>query len=80
VLPGRYWVDSQGTGGYEGGPALFNLRMLAAQAAQNRGGLWKGPGAGVGESYGGGAWSYSNSNTGIGVISDGEGGMAVFDH
>jgi hypothetical protein len=80
VLPGRYWVDAQGYGGYEGGPPMFNLKMLAEQAARNRGGLWKGSGAGAGESYGGGAWSYGNSNTGIGVISDGEGGMVIFDH
>jgi hypothetical protein len=78
VLPGRYWVDAQGNGGYEGGPALFNLRMLAEQAARGGGSLWSTPGGGVGESYGGGAWAYGNSNTGIGVISDGEGGMTVF--
>ena len=78
VLPGRYWVDAQGNGGYEGGPALFNLRMLAEQASRRGGSLWSTPGGGVGESYGGGAWAYGNANTGIGVISDGEGGMTVF--
>jgi hypothetical protein len=79
VLPGRYWVDAQGNGGYEGGPVLFNLRLLAQQAASRSGGMWRTPGGGVGESYGGGAWAYGNSNTGIGVISDGEGGMMIFD-
>ncbi len=32
VMPGRYWLDARGTGGVEGGPALFNLAMLAQQA------------------------------------------------
>lgn len=32
VYPGRYWLDWQGNGGYEGGPAIFNL-VIAAQAA-----------------------------------------------
>ncbi len=80
VSPGRYWIDAQGNGGYEGGPALFNLRLMAQQAAAARGGLWTTPGsAGVGESYGGGAWAYGNANTGIGVLSDGEGGMMIFN-
>ncbi len=76
ILPGRYWVDGQGYAGYEGGPALFNLRAIAAQQAS----ITRGPGAGVGENYGGGAWSYNNSNTGIGVLSDGQGGMLITDH
>ena len=80
ILPGRYFVDAQANAGYEGGPPLFNLRLLAQQVAQSRGGTWKGPGAGVGENYGGGAWAYGNSNTGIGVISDGQGGMLITDH
>jgi hypothetical protein len=75
VLPGRYWVNAQGIGGYEGGPPLFDLRAMAAQAQR----YWRQNG-GTGENHGGGAWSYNNSNTGIGVISDGEGGMVIFDH
>ena len=75
VLPGRYWVNAQGIGGYEGGPPLFDLRAMAAQAQR----YWR-QNSGTGESHGGGAWSYNNSNTGIGVISDGEGGMVIFDH
>jgi hypothetical protein len=44
ALPGRYWLDAQGTGGVEGGPALFNL-IAAAQAqsggsGHNRSGLF----------------------------------------
>ena len=33
VLPGRWWVDAQGNGGPENGPAMFNLVVLAQQAA-----------------------------------------------
>jgi hypothetical protein len=32
VNPGRYWLNAQGIGGYEGGPAQFNLPAAAAQA------------------------------------------------
>jgi hypothetical protein len=32
VIPGRYWLDWQGIGGFEGGPAAFNLRAAAQQA------------------------------------------------
>ena len=29
VYPGRYWLDADGTGGVEGGPAMFNLLAIA---------------------------------------------------
>ena len=29
VNPGRYWLNADGIGGYEGGPARFNLRAAA---------------------------------------------------
>ena len=32
VIPGRYWVDAQGNGGYEGQYASFNLYQLAKQS------------------------------------------------
>lgn len=31
VSPGRYWLNAQGIGGYEGGPAQFNVPAAAAQ-------------------------------------------------
>jgi hypothetical protein len=34
VIPGRYWLSPMGVGGFEGGPALFNL----VAAAQQQGG------------------------------------------
>jgi hypothetical protein len=36
VLPGRYWVDANGTFGFEGGPPLGNLILLSRQS-QSRG-------------------------------------------
>jgi hypothetical protein len=41
VIPGRYWMDWQGVGGYEGGPALFNVAAAAA-AAGAQGGMYGG--------------------------------------
>ena len=32
VEAGRYWLNAQGIGGYEGGPPLFNLYAMAQQA------------------------------------------------
>lgn len=72
VQPGRYWVDAEGNAGMEGGPVMVNLRVLAQ-------GMYR-QGNGVGENYGGGAGAYGNLNTGIGIITDGQGGAAVFDH
>lgn len=70
VLPGRYWLDGQGYAGYEGGPAIANLMQVAQQLYRQ--------GGGVGENYGGGAGAYANPRTGIGIITDGQGGAAVF--
>ena len=39
ILPGRYWLNAQGIGGYEGGPAQFNL---AASAGKKGGGMYGG--------------------------------------
>lgn len=72
VMPGHYWLDAQGYAGPEGQPATINLFQLARQLYQQNGG--------VGENYGGGAGAYSNSNTGIGILTDGQGGAAVFNH
>lgn len=40
VIPGRYWVDARGIGGYEGGPPIFDLQALARAAGGGRGGAW----------------------------------------
>jgi hypothetical protein len=39
VLPGHYWMDAQGSFGYEGGPILGNIWLLA-QANRGAGGAW----------------------------------------
>ncbi|MEQ1804822.1 MAG: hypothetical protein ABL900_05535 [Burkholderiaceae bacterium] len=35
VVPGRYWILFNGLGGYEGGPAIFNLGQCPGLARQN---------------------------------------------
>jgi hypothetical protein len=37
VVPGRYWVNAQGLGGIEGGPASFNLALCAPPVRANGG-------------------------------------------
>ena len=36
VVPGRYWIVASGIGGYEGGPAFFNLAQCPGVPQQNR--------------------------------------------
>lgn len=38
VVPGRYWVMANGIGGFEGGPAYFNLAQCPGVAQQQGGG------------------------------------------
>ncbi len=57
VIPGRYWVDARGIGGYEGGPPIFDLQALARAAGGGRGG----------------AWSYTSPHGGGTVGGDGQG-------
>ncbi len=38
VVPGRYWMNTQLIGGFEGGPAIFNLRAASAGNGSNSGG------------------------------------------
>lgn len=57
VLPGRYWMNAQLVGGFEGEPASFDLNAAAAAADGG---------------YGGGQGSGYNRNTiGGGLMSDG---------
>lgn len=70
VAAGRYWLDAEGNAGLEGGPAMVNLRLLAARLYQQNGG--------VGENDGGGGGAYHNSRTGIGILTDGQGGAGIF--
>jgi hypothetical protein len=41
VIPGRYWVNAQGLGGYEGGAPFFNLALCGGgggSGGRSRGG------------------------------------------
>jgi hypothetical protein len=38
VVPARYWVNAQGLGGFEGGPATFNLALCGPPPGQRSGG------------------------------------------
>jgi len=40
VYPGRYWVDAYGNAGFEGGPALVNLVMVARSRSSQQGGAY----------------------------------------
>jgi hypothetical protein len=43
VLPGRYWLNAQGIGGFEGGPPQFDLSAaIAAQNKKKGGGMYGG--------------------------------------
>lgn len=77
VFQGRYWVAANGIGGYEGGPATFNLAVLCANAAGG-GGRAGGGSSTQCEDYGNGQFNCSNSRTGIGMIGEGGGQGAVF--
>jgi hypothetical protein len=73
VVPGRYWVEASGIGGYEGGPPAFNLAALCSAFAGGR----RGGGSTRTECHSNGCQS-TNHVTGGGVITDGRGGGAVF--
>lgn len=47
--PGRYWINAVGVGGFEGGPPVFDLRVLAARRGSG-GRAWShsGPGGHMG--------------------------------
>jgi hypothetical protein len=38
VVPGRYWVNGHGLGGFEGGPPTFNLALCGSPPGQGSGG------------------------------------------
>jgi len=73
VMQGRFWVDAQGNFGTEGGPMMGNLAVLAQQN-----GTRYGRQGNTGTECSGGGCSSRNSATGMGVITDGQGGAAVF--
>ena len=38
AIPGRYWVNAQGLGGFERGPPIFNLALCGQSSGQRRSG------------------------------------------
>lgn len=54
IQPGRYWMDAQFNAGREGGPALVNYKVLAAQ--RNRGN------AGGNDNFWSSKWGAGNSS------------------
>jgi len=58
VLPGRYWMNAWLVGGFEGGPASFDLRAAMAAAGGGAAGT---PGSG-----------YNRNTIGGGLMSDGK--------
>lgn len=65
VIPGRYWLNSQGVGGVEGGPPLFNLNASAYGSASGQGYLKRTPGGAIG---GDGECFYYNHPNGSSVM------------
>ena len=75
TIPGRYWVGANGIGGYEGGPAFFDLNAMCNAA---RGG---GGGNTQCENYGAGQFNCTQSGTrtgAYGVIGEGGGQAGVY--
>lgn len=57
VVPGRYWMNAQLIGGFEGGPAIFNLNAVSSYAGSG--------------SNGGSGGGYNVNNYGSSLMSDG---------
>jgi hypothetical protein len=74
VIPGRYWVDAQGTFGVEGQGALGNLRWLAQQRGGSSGPRSSRPSG----CYGGGC-DTTHTWVGDNYFSDGKTGCIVMD-
>ena len=71
MIPGRYWLDGYGNGGLEGGPMLFNLSQLCANARRQRGDRWYGSVTGDGTTTGAMFRNSDGSITGVTCGPDG---------
>jgi hypothetical protein len=63
IMPGRYFITAEGLAGPEGGPALWNLRAMAAPAAGGGSNTW--------QSRITGASGFSDGNTGAVFLPNG---------
>jgi len=82
LQPGKYWLDSEGNMGYEGGPALVNLLQLSQKAQQNTAG-YRQQGSAKGGNYGSNGSNqntmHRNWYTGTGSGSDGNTSYVIGD-
>ena len=73
VVPGRYWMNAQGIGGVEGGPASFDLgaaaRARTGAGASGPGYLDRGPFGSMGSD--GSCFYYNDPETGASVMGGG---------
>ena len=60
VIPGRYWLNAQGLGGFEGGPPMFNLNTRAFGSSSGQGYLQRTPGGAIGSD--GNCFYYNHPN------------------
>ena len=65
VIPGRYWLNAQGVGGFEGGPPMFNLNTSAYGSGSGQSYLRHTPGGAIG---GDGNCFYYNHPNGSSVM------------
>jgi hypothetical protein len=65
VIPGRYWLNAQGIGGFEGGPPMFNLNTNAFGSGSGQNYLRRTPGGAIG---GDGDCFYYNDPNGNSVM------------
>ncbi len=63
IMPGRYFITAEGLAGFEGGPPLWNLAAMAAQA--------QGGGSNTWQSRLTGASGFSDGNTGAVFLPNG---------
>jgi hypothetical protein len=61
VAPGRYWLNSEGVGGFENGPAQFRLNMNTSQLGNDW--IRRTPGGTVGGSGGCAYYSHPNGSS-----------------
>jgi hypothetical protein len=60
AIPGRYWLNAQGIGGFEGGPPMFNLNTSAYGSGSGQGYLRRTPGGAIGSD--GNCFYYNHPN------------------
>lgn len=60
VIPGRYWLNARGVGGFEGGPPMFSLNTSGSGGGSGQGYLRRTPGGAIGSD--GNCFYYNDPN------------------